>query len=75
MYCLALEWDNNETEEEIFDTTSFLVLEIDICVIYQYEGDSEFTKYRLVSTVMFQVSSYVSVLFKFPMLVETTLMF
>ncbi|KAL1207319.1 hypothetical protein V5N11_020119 [Cardamine amara subsp. amara] len=51
VFTIALEWDNDETEEEIWDTTSVLVPEIDISVIYQYEGDSEFTKYRLVSMV------------------------
>jgi len=51
LYFLALEWEHNETEGEIFDTTSVLATEIDVSVIYQYEGDSAFTKYRLVSMV------------------------
>ncbi|KAL1194910.1 hypothetical protein V5N11_020034 [Cardamine amara subsp. amara] len=48
---IALKWENNETEEEILDTTSVLATEIDITEIYKYEGDSTFTKYRLVSMV------------------------
>ncbi|AAD26878.1 T23K8.8 [Arabidopsis thaliana] len=51
VFTIALEWEHNETEGEIFDTTSVLATEIDVSVIYQYEGDSAFTKYRLVSMV------------------------
>ncbi|CAH8307465.1 unnamed protein product [Eruca vesicaria subsp. sativa] len=48
---IALEWENNETEEEILATTSVLATEIDISKIYKYQGDSIFTKYQLVSMV------------------------
>lgn len=76
MNCSALKWENNETEEEIFDTTSVLETEIDISVIYKYEGDnSVFTNYRLVSMVRGKVSNFVSVPFKFPLLPETSPMF
>ncbi|CAA0316228.1 unnamed protein product [Arabidopsis thaliana] len=51
VFTIALEWEHNETEGEIFDTTSVLATEIDVSVIYQYEGDSAFTKYHLVSMV------------------------
>ncbi|XP_020890925.1 uncharacterized protein LOC9322889 isoform X3 [Arabidopsis lyrata subsp. lyrata] len=51
VFTIALEWEKNETEGEIFDTTSVLATEIDISAIYRYEGDSAFTKYRLVSMV------------------------
>ncbi|OAP12216.1 hypothetical protein AXX17_AT1G58770 [Arabidopsis thaliana] len=51
VFTIALEWEHNETEGEIFDTTSVLETEIDVSVIYQYEGDSAFTKYCLVSMV------------------------
>lgn len=49
--CLALEWENNETGEEILATTSVLATEIDISEIYKYEGGSPETKYNLVSMV------------------------
>lgn len=49
--CLALEWENNETGEEILATTSVLATEIDISKIYKYEGGSPETKYNLVSMV------------------------
>ncbi|CAN7039615.1 unnamed protein product [Brassica rapa subsp. trilocularis] len=51
VFTIALEWENNETEEEISATTSVLASEFDISEIYKYEGDSIFTKYRLVSMV------------------------
>ncbi|KAJ4909946.1 Ubiquitin carboxyl-terminal hydrolase family protein [Raphanus sativus] len=51
VFTIALEWENNETEEEISATTSVLATEIDISEICKYEGDSVFTKYRLVSMV------------------------
>ncbi|XP_022551740.2 uncharacterized protein LOC106407598 [Brassica napus] len=51
VFTIALEWENNETEEEISATTSVLATEFDISEIYKYEGDSIFTKYRLVSMV------------------------
>ncbi|WZY76153.1 hypothetical protein YC2023_022537 [Brassica napus] len=51
VFTIALEWENNETEEEISATTSVLASEFDISEIYKYEGDSVFTKYRLVSMV------------------------
>ncbi|CAH8307519.1 unnamed protein product [Eruca vesicaria subsp. sativa] len=51
VFTIALEWENNETEEEISATTSVLATEIDISEIYKYKGDSIFTKYRLVSMV------------------------
>ncbi|KAL1217927.1 hypothetical protein V5N11_001818 [Cardamine amara subsp. amara] len=50
-FTIALKWENNETEEEILDTTSVLATEIDITGIYKYEGDSTCTKYLLVSMV------------------------
>ncbi|KAG7585813.1 hypothetical protein ISN45_Aa02g011590 [Arabidopsis thaliana x Arabidopsis arenosa] len=50
-FIVALQWENNETEKEILDTASVLATEIDISDIYRYEGDSAFTKYRLVSMV------------------------
>lgn len=52
---IALQWENNETEKEILDTASVLATEIDISDIYRYEGDSAFTKYRLVSMVRGQL--------------------
>ncbi|KAF8118653.1 hypothetical protein N665_0003s0028 [Sinapis alba] len=51
VFTIAIEWENNETEEEISATTSVLASEIDISEIYKYEGDSIFTKYHLVSMV------------------------
>ncbi|KAG7650615.1 hypothetical protein AtNW77_Chr1g0065361 [Arabidopsis thaliana] len=50
-FIVALQWENNETTKEIFDTASVLATEIDISAIYRYVGDSAFTKYRLVSMV------------------------
>lgn len=51
-YCLGLEWEKNETEGEIIDTTSILKTEIDISEIYLYEGGFlAFTIYHLVSMV------------------------
>lgn len=49
--CLALGWEKNETEEEIYETVSVLATEIDIRKIYQYEGYCQDTKYYLVSMV------------------------
>lgn len=46
-----MEWEKNETDEDIFATNSVLSTEIDISEIFKYEGDSLFTKYRLVSMV------------------------
>ncbi|XP_019101021.1 PREDICTED: uncharacterized protein LOC104789522 [Camelina sativa] len=51
VFTIALEWENDEPLGELFDTTSVLTTEIDIKTIYLYEGDSAFTKYRLVSMV------------------------
>ncbi|KAL1194892.1 hypothetical protein V5N11_020016 [Cardamine amara subsp. amara] len=51
VFTIALEWENNETGEEIFETASILETEIDITAMYKYEGDSTFTKYRLASMV------------------------
>ncbi|XP_048632617.1 uncharacterized protein LOC106444254 [Brassica napus] len=51
VFTIAVEWEKNETEEDIFATTSVLATEIDISEIFKYEGDSLFTKYRLVSMV------------------------
>ncbi|XP_010470410.1 PREDICTED: uncharacterized protein LOC104750320 [Camelina sativa] len=51
VFTIALEWENNETGKEIFDTISVLATKIDIRKIYKYEGDSPYTKYRLVSMV------------------------
>ncbi|XP_010470411.1 PREDICTED: uncharacterized protein LOC104750321 isoform X1 [Camelina sativa] len=51
VFTIALEWENNEPLGELFNTTSVLTTEIDIKTIYLYEGDSECTKYRLVSMV------------------------
>uniref|UniRef100_M4D9D3 Peptidase C19 ubiquitin carboxyl-terminal hydrolase domain-containing protein n=1 Tax=Brassica campestris TaxID=3711 RepID=M4D9D3_BRACM len=51
VFAIAVEWEKNETEEDIFATTSVLATEIDISEIFKYEGDSLFTKYRLVSMV------------------------
>ncbi|WZY84530.1 hypothetical protein YC2023_030914 [Brassica napus] len=52
VFTIAVEWEKNETEEDIFATTSVLATEIDISEIFKYEGDSLFTKYRLVSMIM-----------------------
>ncbi|XP_010512635.1 PREDICTED: uncharacterized protein LOC104788568 isoform X2 [Camelina sativa] len=51
VFTIAFEWENNETGKEIFDTISVLATKIDIRKIYKYEGDSPYTKYRLVSMV------------------------
>ncbi|KAL0733137.1 hypothetical protein Bca4012_009347 [Brassica carinata] len=58
VFTIALEWEKNETEEDIFATTSVLTTEIDISEIYKYEGDSLFTKYRLVSMVCWHGDQY-----------------
>ncbi|XP_023642896.1 uncharacterized protein LOC17895279 [Capsella rubella] len=58
VFTIALEWENNETEGEIFDTTSVLKTEIDINTIYQYKGDSAVTKYRLASMVCSHGNQY-----------------
>ncbi|KAF8112752.1 hypothetical protein N665_0062s0096 [Sinapis alba] len=58
VFTIALEWENNETEEDIYATTCFLATEIDISEIYKYEGDSLFTRYRLVSMVCWLGDQY-----------------
>ncbi|EOA34479.1 hypothetical protein CARUB_v10022019mg [Capsella rubella] len=58
VFTIALKWENNETEGEIFDTTSVLQTEIDINTIYQYKGDSAVTKYRLASMVCSHEDQY-----------------
>ncbi|XP_024009738.1 uncharacterized protein LOC18013842 isoform X2 [Eutrema salsugineum] len=58
VFTIALEWENNETEGEMLDTTSALATVIDISAVYKYEGDNLFTKYRLVSMVCFHGDEY-----------------
>ncbi|XP_056853370.1 uncharacterized protein LOC108833052 [Raphanus sativus] len=61
VFTIALEWENNETEEEILATTSVLATEIDISKIYKYEGESPQTKYNLVSMVCSHGDEYACV--------------
>ncbi|CDY16392.1 BnaA02g11960D [Brassica napus] len=61
VFTIALEWENNETEEEILATTSVLATEIDISEIYKYEGGSPETKYNLVSMVCSHGDQYACV--------------
>ncbi|CAA7056002.1 unnamed protein product [Microthlaspi erraticum] len=61
VFAIGLEWEENETEGEIMDTTSVLKTEIDISQIYLYEGGSAFTKYHLVSMVIGDWNNVVSV--------------
>ncbi|XP_019097414.1 PREDICTED: uncharacterized protein LOC104772502 [Camelina sativa] len=46
---IALQWENNETSIDIYRTAAALETEICISAICRYEGDSLYTKYRLVS--------------------------
>ncbi|KAL0824922.1 hypothetical protein Bca101_048599 [Brassica carinata] len=61
VFTIALEWENNETGEEILATTSVLATEIDISKIYKYEGGSPETKYNLVSMVCSHGDQYACV--------------
>ncbi|CAF1900501.1 unnamed protein product [Brassica napus] len=61
VFTIALEWENNETGEEILATTSVLATEIDISQIYKYEGGSPETKYNLVSMVCSHGDQYACV--------------
>ncbi|XP_022551862.2 uncharacterized protein LOC111202920 isoform X2 [Brassica napus] len=58
VFTIAVEWEKNETDEDIFATNSVLSTEIDISEIFKYEGDSLFTKYRLVSMVCWHGDQY-----------------
>ncbi|XP_019101032.1 PREDICTED: uncharacterized protein LOC104788568 isoform X1 [Camelina sativa] len=49
VFTIALQWENNETSCDIFSTVAALETEICISAICRYEGDSLYTKYRLVS--------------------------
>ncbi|KAF8088736.1 hypothetical protein N665_0531s0009 [Sinapis alba] len=64
VFTIALEWENNETGEEILATTSVLATEIDISKIYKYEGESPHTKYNLVSMVCSHGDQYACVAYE-----------
>ncbi|CAH2065543.1 unnamed protein product [Thlaspi arvense] len=64
VFTLALEWENDESGEEIFATISALATEIDVSAIYKYNGVSKFTKYHLVSMVCLHGGQYSCVAFE-----------
>ncbi|CAA7024059.1 unnamed protein product [Microthlaspi erraticum] len=52
VFTIVLQWEKNETEQEIYETVSALATEMDISEIYKYEeGHCPDTKYHLVSMV------------------------
>ncbi|CAN8267476.1 unnamed protein product [Cochlearia groenlandica] len=51
-FAIAIEWEGNETKEEIFETVSVIKTEMDISGVYRCVGEGADTIYSLVSMVI-----------------------